>query len=347
MEEKTVAKNRIKYCCQKCDYNTCNHFDYLKHCETKKHKLRQMEMSETQKIASLTAYSCQNCEKTFISHSGFWKHSKKCPQKCPKPDQGGVGLAQFLDYLKIKEAASEKREQQKHEAELLRDKQQHEAELQRNKQNENLFKLVIDLCKNNQILNTTNNINNNSNNSYIDNSENTYNTFNLQLFLNDTCKDAINLSDFIKGVTVNNEEIERIGALGYVNGLSDVILRNLKDLGVEKRPIHCTDSKRQIMYIKENNEWTKEDDNLSHIQYLIDSIQRINLRQLAEWRRMHPACLTSNSMYTDKYNNMSQELMGGDCAKIKVAAKDEKIKGKICKEMMIEKHLYFNSFVKK
>ena len=148
------------------------------------------------------------------------------------------------------------------------------------------------------------------------------------------------MSDFIKSIQVGFEDIERIGNIGYVDGIAGIIIKSLNALGVEKRPIHCTDAKRQTLYIKENDKWTKEDANWSHLQHMVNEVQKINLRQLPAWREQHPNCLTSSSKFTTTYNTMSQELMGGECKKVKLQVKDNKIMNKIMKEVIIDKSLF-------
>ncbi len=177
----------------------------------------------------------------------------------------------------------------------------------------------------------------------INSNNNNNNTFNLQVFLNETCKDAINLSDFVKTLKSSFADIEKVGSAGYVDGTSEVIIKHLNNLGVEKRPIQCTDAKRQTLYIKEDNQWTKEDPDLRRLQWLVDEVQRINLRVLPLWREKHPACLTSNSIHTSTYNNMSQELMGGDCSNVRIQAKDHKIINKIIKEVVIDKQMFLDN----
>jgi hypothetical protein len=207
------------------------------------------------------------------------------------------------------------------------------------KKDEDFKALVVELCKSTQANVQNNNTliqNNNCNNNTTNN-----NSFNLNFFLNETCKDAVNMSDFIKSIQVGFEDIERIGNIGYVDGISGIIIKSLQELGVEKRPIHCTDAKRQTLYIKENDEWLKEDADWSHLQHMVNEVQKINLRQLPAWREHHPNCLTSTSKFTSTYNTMSQELMGGDCKKVKMQVKDNKIMNRILKEVVIDKSLFF------
>ena len=263
------------------------------------------------------SFECPNCDRQFKTNSGLWRHKKTCTTKNDTQQSAIVNI-----LLKQNEMIMH---------------QNKELQLQTNKKDDEFRTLIIELCKNTQtihagqILNNSNNNNNNNNN-----------TFNLHVFLNETCKDAINLSDFIESVKVSFEDIEKVGSLGYVDGTSEVIIKHLNDLGVEKRPIQCTDAKRQTLYIKENNEWTKEDSNFARMQRLVDDVQRVNLRQLSLWREKHPACLTSNSIYTSTYNNMSQELMGGDCSNIRIQAKDNKIINKVIKNVIVDKQKFID-----
>jgi hypothetical protein len=289
---------------------------------TRKHKLLEFERAQKHSDGTQSGddakksemFSCRVCGREFYSHSGKWSHEKKCDAKQHTPNLAEE--SKLVQYL-----------------------------LQENKE----FKqMVIELCKTVQTtVSTTNNNNNNSHNinntlnNNCHNTTNNNNSFNLQFFLNETCKDALNMSDFIKSIQVGIEDLDRIGNIGYVDGISGIIIKSLQELGVEKRPIHCTDAKRQTLYVKEDDQWTKEDPNWSHLQHMVNEVQKINLRQLPAWRDQHPNCLTSTSKYTSFYNHMSQELMGGDCKKVKMQMKDNKIMNKIMKEVVIDKSLFF------
>ena len=316
------GRNVQNYICENCDFSTSQKSDYDRHCSTLKHKAETADQKNGKKTANHYSFQCEQCSKQFSSHSGLWKHDKKCPKKCPKPvDQPRTDLLEIL---------------------LKRDDEREQRMCELMKRDEEIKKMVTELCKNTQLPapQTINNTMNNSNNVITD----SFNTFNLNVFLNETCKDAVNLTDFIENIKIEMEEMERIGQIGYVNGLSQVINQNLNLLGVEKRPIHCTDAKRQVLYIKNDNEWTKEETNMPRLQRLIDEVQKANLRLLQVWKTKHPGCLTSNSIYTDCYNNLSQELMGGFCNKVSLMKKDEKIKNMIIKDVTIDKQAYLNAY---
>jgi len=305
METQGDPKNPPKFACINCDYFTDHKNDYIKHCQTIKHRVSKMETQGDPESPKPT-YKCKACSKFFYSFSGLCKHEKKCAEHQEVPKNDDI-TAKFFDYLK-----------------------------HRDEKEEEFKKMVVDLCKTMQITQPQANViqNNVTNNNNIQQNNN---TFNLNLFLNETCKDAMNLSDFIKGVKVSIDDIEHIGKVGYVDGLSDIIIKNLNELGVEKRPIHCTDAKRQIVYVKEDNKWEKEDENMTRLKKMVCGVQHANFVTLKKWREMYPSCLTANSIYTDTYNTMSQELMGGDCNKVSLATKEQKIISKVARGMIIDK----------
>ncbi len=324
------TKNTTIYFCEKCNHKTSHKNNFAKHCQTIKHRQCQLgnttEIPEIPKIPTLSknGNKCERCDRHFVTNSGLWKHRKLCANT-----HTNAMDPKLIDYLKNKDANAKESLSQ-----IL--------DFVKNKDDE-LRSILIELVKSNNslLINQTFTNNNTTTNSMV-NSNNNNTTFNLQVFLNETCKDAINLSDFIKTVKSSFEDIESIGSLGYVDGTSEVIIKHLNNLAVEKRPIHCTDAKRQTLYIKEDNQWTKEEPDLKRLQMLVDEVQRINLRVLPLWREKHPACLSSNSIYTSTYNNMSQELMGGDCSTLRIQAKDNKIINKIIKEVVIDKQVYID-----
>jgi hypothetical protein len=194
------------------------------------------------------------------------------------------------------------------------------------KQNQELTNKIVDICKNNQ----TNNISNsniNSNNK----------TFNLQLFLNETCKDAMNISDFVDSLQLQLSDLENVGKLGYVEGISSIIVKSLNALDETERPIHCTDKKRETFYIKDENKWEKEDIEKNKIKKVIKKIACKNQRLLMKYKEEHPGCNYSESKFSDQYSKLVIEAMGG--AGNNDTEKEEKIIGKIAKEVTIDKKI--------
>jgi hypothetical protein len=148
--------------------------------------------------------------------------------------------------------------------------------------------------------------NTNSNNTITNNK-----TFNLQFFLNETCKDAMNIMDFVDSIKLQLSDLENVGKLGYVEGISNIITSNLKALDVTQRPIHCADKKREVLYIKDDDKWEKEDEEKKKIKKVINRVVSKNQRLLPQFKEAHPDCMTAASRYSDQYNKLIIEAMGG------------------------------------
>jgi hypothetical protein len=176
-------------------------------------------------------------------------------------------------------------------------------------------------------------VKNGTHNNVICNNNNK--TFNLQIFLNETCKDAMNISDFIESVKLQISDLENFGKVGYIEGISNIIIKNLKALDVEKRPVHCADQKREVMYVKDDNIWEKEDENNKKLRKAIRIIAHKNICMLKEYREKYPDCEEYDSKKNDQYNKIIYESMGGKGDND--FEKDTKIIKKIAKEVAIEK----------
>ena len=198
------------------------------------------------------------------------------------------------------------------------------------KTNTELQKQMLEVCKgsNNQTI-TNNNISN-TNNSHNK-------TFNLQFFLNDTCKNAMNLGDFVSSLQINLSDLESVGELGFVNGLSKLIINGLNDLEECERPVHCSDLKRESMYVKEDNKWEKEDAENTRMKKALRQIAHKNTKMLPVWKAKNPDCKRSESHLSDKYSHMVIEAMGGPGDNDEEKA--NKIIRKIAKEVTIKKQL--------
>ena len=188
----------------------------------------------------------------------------------------------------------------------------------------NQNKELMEIVKNGT--NNTINYNNNSNNK----------TFNLQLFLNETCKDAMNISDFVESIKLQISDLENIGKVGYIEGISDIIIKNLKALDIEKRPVHCTDQKREVMYVKDENIWEKEDENNKKLRKAIRTIAHKNICMFKDFREQYPDCEDYDSKKNSQYNKIVYEAMGGKGDND--YEKDTKIIKKIAKVVGIEKN---------
>jgi hypothetical protein len=190
------------------------------------------------------------------------------------------------------------------------------------KQNNDLQKSLIDLA-------SKNNIGNNN----IVNSQNK--TFNLQFFLNETCKDALNISEFVNQIKLTISDLEETGKLGYAEGISKVFIKNLTNIDYTKRPIHCSDSKRDIIYIKDEDKWQK-DEQKSTLTKAIKQVANKNIKKISEWQKINPGYLDPESKQNDKYMKIVLNSMSGS-TKEESEKNYEKIAKNIAKETVIEK----------
>ena len=171
------------------------------------------------------------------------------------------------------------------------------------KQNTQLIQQNAELVKNGTHNTTI------SNNSHNTNSHNK--TFNLQFFLNETCKDAMNIMDFVDSIKLQLCDLENVGKLGFVDGISNIIVKNLNSLDETKRPVHCTDTKREVMYVKDEDKWEKEDESKPKIRKLIKHVTHKNTKLLKDFKAKYPGCEKSESKYSNSYDKLVVEAFGG------------------------------------
>jgi len=195
------------------------------------------------------------------------------------------------------------------------------------KQNSDLQKQILEVCKNSMINNTTNNLNSHNK------------TFNLQVFLNEDCKDAMNITEFVNSIQLQLSDLEHVGQVGYVEGISDIIVKNLKALDVTKRPVHCTDPKRETIYIKDGDVWEKDEDDNKKLRKMIKSIAFRNCKNTRLFKEKYPECMDGDSKYSDIYNKIIVEVMGGG-PKSNDIENQNKIIRKIAKVMTIDKNYH-------
>jgi hypothetical protein len=173
------------------------------------------------------------------------------------------------------------------------------------KDNQEMKEIMLEVVKNSNITNNTTNNTTNSHNK----------SFNLQFFLNETCKDAMNIMDFVNSVNLQLSDLEEVGEVGFVNGISNIIIKNLKTLDVQKRPLHCSDfatlKKREVLYVKDEDKWEKEQDNKSKVRKAIKHIACKNSKLLTTFQQVYPQSKDSDSKYNDKFNQLVIEAFGG------------------------------------
>jgi hypothetical protein len=302
--------------CKYCDYSSSNKKDYKKHLLTIKHKKKEnvtfSDNPVTGNISKL-AIQCDICEKIYHSRNGLWLHKKKCIQKSPIVDE-------TLAQVPPKDQQIEPIVDASNNIifELL-------------KQNQEFKELIIE--QNKQIIELAGKVGGNTINNTTNN-----NQFNLQFFLNEQCKDALNIEDFVKQIKLQLSDLDMIGRVGYVEGISKIFIRNLQELDVFKRPIHCSDLKRETLYVKDNDSWEKENGENNKIKRVIKQIECKNIKQIPKWQEVNPESDDYDSKKHLEYQNIVLQAMGGSTLEDDNKKQKQIIKH-IAKEVVIDKTL--------
>ena len=262
--------------------------------------LKQIIITNSDKSQQLNPLQC-DCKITFNSRTSLWRHKQKCHQSQDNIDYSTIDY-NTIDYSTIDDKT------------LI---------IKLLQQNQELQKSLIELSKEKTIHTTHTNSHNK--------------TFNMQFFLNETCKDALNISEFVSSIKPQLTDLENTGRLGYVEGISNIILNGLKILNVHDRPIHCADSKREVIYVKENNEWTKEEDNKPVLTKAIKVIANENIKQIRNWTKEYPDCMDSESKKNNIYLKIVSNSMSGT-TKDETDKNINKIISNIAKEITINKN---------
>ena len=306
MSTEKSQENRIVFGCKICDYNTYNKYDFKKHINTNKHKINESAIKSTDLSQKSQHYLTCKCGKIYKDKSGLWRHKQKCTYE--------ENYKEETDSEEENEIINNNEPTDKEIIMLL---------IKENSEFKNMMMKVLE----NGTHNTTTTHTNSHNKS-----------FNLQFFLNETCKDAMNIMDFVDSVKLQLSDLESVGKLGYVDGISNIIVKNLKALDVHKRPVHCTDSKREIIYIKDQDKWEKEDEENKKIRKVIKKVATKNACLLPKFKEAHPDCSKSSSQFSDQYNKIIVESMGGSGDND--LEKEDKIIKNVAKQVLIDKDKY-------
>jgi len=296
---KGAEKGQIEYLCNYCDYKCCKKYSWERHISTSKH----IKATESNMSATENGQKGQKGEKK-INIKAY------CCENCEKEYTNRTGLW---------------RHKQKCSDNIYENKKLNELD------KDDLIKTLIEQnAKLMSILeNGTHNTNNNTTNNTHTNSHNK--AFNLNFFLNETCKNAMNITDFVDSIKLQLSDLMDVGELGYIEGISKIIVKNLNNLDETIRPIHCTDKKRETMYIKDENQWEKEDENKTRLKKAVNKIADKNIRLLPQFREKYPDYNNSSSKSSDKYDKIVVEAMTSD------ETKNEKIIKNISNATIINK----------
>jgi hypothetical protein len=304
--------------CTECDYVSCRRSNYEIHMLSRKHILA----THGNKNKQIISLRCEFCNKDYKDRTGLWRHKKKCVELFTKNTTNIYNIDNNIckDENNILDKSFDK------DVILMLIKQNSEL-VKENSEFKNMMldqqTMMMEVIKNGTH-NTTNNTTNSHNKA-----------FNLNFFLNETCKDAMNIMDFVDSIQLQLSDLENVGKLGYVEGITNIITRNLQALDVTQRPIHCTDKKREIMYIKDENKWEKEDDDKKKIRKAIKRVASKNHRLILKFKEAHPDCLKASSNYSDQYNKIIIESCGGSGDND--IEKEDKIIRNISKTVIVDK----------
>ena len=305
-----VQKVPVIYSCEYCDYNTSRKSQYDRHVKTSKHQnVTTSVTNETEKVPK--EYTCI-CGNLFNNRTTLWRHKKKCD--ATKQSENII--------MNIEDEKSSAEFDAEMIIELLKQNQEFkELILEQNKQMMEQNKQILELSKDR---NVTNNITQNNNNK-----------FNLNVFLNETCKDALNLSDFLESLVLTLTDFENFGPLGYCGGISNILVNGLNKLDISKRPIHCSDLKREVIHIKNNDTWHKDDDKQQMIK-VIKAIEHKNIKQMSLWAKANPEYKDPTSKKSDLYTKLIDHSLS-DTDKEKALKNYNKIIRTVAKEILVDK----------
>ena len=298
----------LKYICETCDYKSSRKSQYERHLMTTKHKMTTEGLQNgLQKVPKSSKNVCE-CGKEFSNRQNLYRHKKKCESK---PENITITVEEPEPHLGNNQYSGDLI------LELLKQNQEFkELIIEQNKQ-------MLEMSKERSIITTnSNNVTQNNN-------------FNLQVFLNETCKDALNLSDFLESLILSLTDFENFGPLGYCGGITNILVNGLNKLDITKRPIHCSDLKREVIHVKNNDAWHKDQDKEQMIK-AIKAIEHKNIKQMSLWGKANPEYKDPTSKKSDLYTKMIDNSLG-ESDKEKAQKNYNKIIRTVAKEILVDK----------
>ena len=349
------------YVCERCDYSTSRKFNYLKHIKTDKHKSPLHVMSKKMSIfepPSPPTFRCQKCDRTYMSQRSLWRHSKQCSSDKIDKSVYDVFSSKIADLCKSNAELCQSN------AELNKTNQLQQSQMIQlctavlTSIGQNLIvapypttssmaeiasssgqasaSVAPTFCTTTlrppQLSNISNTTNNNLtvNGNMTNNSNNK--TFNINMFLNEECKDAMNMTDFVKTIELDTDDMKDVGKRGFVKGISKIFIDNLEKTDVTKRPIHCSDGKREVLYIKDDDKWEREGIHSKKLLDAIHTVEHKNVILVNEWAKTNPQCENSETQANQIYMTLSKHATDGDDENITKVAKH------IAKSVIIDKN---------
>jgi len=312
-----MPKNAEIFTCETCDFKCNKKSNFTTHCSTRKHILsNNWKPNGNQTIIpnAVLQFVCIICSAEYKNRSGLWKHQQKC-----KPVENK--LLNENNDIKIQDDSSKSSVGLSNETVIRLIEKNQELQDLLIEQNSK----IIELSSQHRIIN---NITNN-------------NQFNLNMFLNEQCKDALNLMDFINNLQIEFKDVEYVGTHGFVEGISKIFMNGLKQLDIYKRPIHCTDLKRETLYIKEDDKWEKDTTDKGKIIKAITNVANKNIKRISTWYKAHPECDIHDSSAYNLHLNIMKQSMGGSSYS-EMDKNNEKIVKNIAKQVLLNRQSFTN-----
>ena len=296
--KKCDQNNAKKFYCKECDFECSKKSNWTTHISTAKHKTRTSSNQNMPKEAR--KYVCNVCKKEYTAKNSLWYHQRKCTNITFSLDEKMKQFDVITDLLK---------------------------------QNKELHEQIIEMSKEPKIVN-----NNTITNNHITNSNNntTNNQFNLNMFLNEECKNALNIMDFVRSLNLTVEDIEETGRLGYVGGMTRIFVNALKDMDVKMRPIHCTDIKRETVYVKDQDTWEKDNTEKNKLKRALKQVAHKNLQLLPEWQEQNPDYRILDTPENQQFMQISLSSLGA-YSEEDSHKQEEKILKNVLKELVLDK----------
>ena len=301
-----TQKTPIYYCCIGCAFNSLHKGDYSKHLLTPKHN--RMTPTDEKNPDKPKLFEC-DCGKSYTTRHGLYRHRKTCLFEEILPVETAI-QEPTIDHFNMEMILDIIKENQEFKNLLL---EQNKQVIELHKDNNMLMNKLVEREPGN---NTTNNINQ---------------KFNLNFFLNETCKDAMNIQEFLENIKVTFQDLLQIGNAGFVNGVSDIFIKQLRDLEITKRPLHCTDIKRETIHFKEDDIWNKDNTENSKLKNIISKVEYKNVAALKQWCNENPDALVNNTDNNRLKDKIYLQTLQGD------ERSREKIIKNISKEIIIDK----------
>ena len=298
-DTKKPQKTQKYFKCEICYFKCSNKKDYMRHEMTAKHQM--MTNDDTKPPENPQKHKC-SCGKEYSSRQSLHRHKNKCNYE--EKEENIIEKSDEPDY---KELLFEAMEQMKKKDEIVSDTM--EQMKQKDEQVSDAMTQMKEHQK--QITDMLPLIGHHNNNKTTNNNTTNNNKFNLNFFLNTQCKDAMSIQSFMENLSIGSKELEHMGDVGFLNGMIDIFNNTIGNMDIHKRPLHCTDKKREVLYFKQGDEWEKDSTDKQQLKKLIKDVETKNYYNVRDWSRAHKDSFTSETAAGDQYMKIATEALGG------------------------------------